>query len=107
MVIGNGYIRVYAESGGGYDSNGNPIAVTAELGEPIPCNWVDSSDGRSRGANYTIVIDLQSFPPCRFKLYDHMLGELGEFNVNERGIVPLAYVGNIQITVHKKSYTTI
>lgn len=107
MVIGNGYIRVYTESGGGYDNNGNPIAVTAELGEPIPCNYVRNSyqgkviadGGAFSTARYTIVVDLQSFPPCRFKLYDHMMGELGEFNVNERGIVPLAYVGNIQITV--------
>lgn len=107
MILGNGHIRVIIESGGGIDGNGDPIPVTEELGCPIPCNYRRNSyqgrvvehGGTYTTASYTIVIDMQDFQPCRFRLYDKTGADLGAYEVAARGIEPLEFVGNIRITV--------
>lgn len=107
MIIATGYIRVISEQGGGFDEKGNPIEVSQELGHPIPCNF-QRNDYRGRGiyeggqytsASYTILIDVQDFHPCRIKLYNLRGDCLGEYEVQQKGIVDLWEVGNTQLTV--------
>lgn len=107
MVIGNGYIRVIVEAGGGIDTNGNPIKAAESLGAPIPCNYQRNSyqgrvvehGGVFSAASYTVIIDMQSFQPCRFRLYDNSGTELGTYEVSAKGIEPLEYAGNVRLTV--------
>lgn len=107
MIIVSGYIQVIGEAGGGFDAKGNPIEAHETIGEPIPCNFVRNQyqghglyeGGEFTSSSYTILIEKQSFSPCRFRLYDTLNAFLGEYEVQRKGIVELQAVGNIQITV--------
>ena len=107
MVIPNGTIQVYSTQGGGYDEHGNPIPVEETLGEPIPCNWKRNTyekrgtyeNGQFTAASYIVLVDMQEFLPCRFVLKDSKGNELGTYEVHQRGIAFLDYVGCIELTV--------
>lgn len=107
MIVPNGAIQVYELSGGGYDEHGNPIPVTEQLGEPIPCNWKRNTyekkgmyeNGQFTAASYIILIEMQDFVPCRFRLSDSKGNELGVYDAHQRGIAFLDYVGCIELTV--------
>ncbi len=107
MIIENGKIQIYRIEGGGLDQKGNPIKPTETLGDAIPCNWKRNSyqkkgiyeDGKFTSASYIIMIDMQKFEPCRFRLFDSQDNVLGDYEVRQKGISYLDYVGCIQITV--------
>lgn len=93
--------------GGGIAANGNPVRPEESLGCPIPCNYQRNSyqgrvvehGGTYSTASYSIIIDLQPFEPCRFRLYDNSGADLGVHEVSAKGIEPLEYAGNTRITV--------
>lgn len=108
MVVANGYIRVVSQGeGSSFDSKGNPIKATESLGAKIPCNYQRNNyqgrgtyeGGEYTQASYTILIDGQRFEPCVFRLYTSWDEYLGEYQAQQKGIVDLIAVGNIQITV--------
>ena len=115
MVIPNGTIQVYSTQGGGYDEHGNPIPVEETLGEPIPCNWKRNTyekrgtyeNGQFTAASYIVLVDIQEFSPCRFVLKGKktsMNGNveyytIGIYEVQQKGIAFLDYVGCIELTV--------
>lgn len=107
MVIPNGTIQVYSTQGGGYDEHGNHIPAEEVLGESIPCNWKRNTyekrgiyeNGQFTAASYIILIEPQDFVPCRFLLKDSNGNVLGTYDVHQRGIVLLDYVGCIELTV--------
>lgn len=107
MIIENGTIQIYSVSGGGLDENGNPIEPTETLEEAIPCNWKRNSyekrgvyeDGKFTAASYIILLDMQEFEPCRFRLSDSRGNVLGDYEVRQKGIAFLDYVGCIELTV--------
>ena len=107
MVIANGTIQVYSVQGGGYDDSGNPVPVSESLGEPMPCNWRRNTyekrgtyeNGQFTASSYIILVDMQEFTPCRFLLKDSRGNELGAYEVHQRGIAFLDYVGCIELTV--------
>ena len=107
MIIENGTIRIYSISGGGIDEKGNPKKPKEELGEAIPCNWKRNTyekrgiyeDGKFTAASYIILLDMQMFEPCRFRLFDSKGNLLGDYEARQKGIAFLDYVGCIEITV--------
>lgn len=107
MIVENGTIQVYSMQGGGIDEKGNPVPVTEVLGEPIPCNWKRNTyekrgtyeNGQFTAASYIVLVDMQEFTPCRFLLKDSKGNELGTYEVQQRGIAFLDYVGCIELTV--------
>lgn len=107
MIVGNGYIKVYSISGGGFDENGNPIKPSESLGEPIPCNWKRNTyekrgtyeNGVFTSASYIILLDMRTFEPCRFRLFDSKENVLGDYEVQIKGISFLDYVNCIELTV--------
>lgn len=107
MIVENGHIQVYSIQGGGFDEHGNPVKPSETLGEPIPCNWKRNTyqkrgvyeNGVFTAASYIILVDMQSFEPCRFRLYDSKGNVLGDYEVRQRGICFLDYVNCIELTV--------
>lgn len=107
MIVGNGYIKVYSISDGGFDENGNPIKPSESLGEPVPCNWKRNTyekrgtyeNGVFTSASYIILLDMRTFEPCRFSLFDSKDNILGDYEVHRKGISFLDYVNCIELTV--------
>lgn len=107
MITENGTVRAYIKTGGGFDEYGNPIPVKTVLGEPIPCNWKRNNyekkgtyeDGKFTAASYVVLIDMQYFEPCRFQLSDSKGNILGDYEVRQKGIAFLDYVGCVELTV--------
>ena len=107
MIIENGKIQIFSIEGGGLDEKGNPIKPTETLGDAIPCNWKRNSyekngiyeDGKFTSASYIILIDMQKFEPCRFRLSDSQGNVLGDYEVRQKGISFLDYVDCVQIIV--------
>lgn len=107
MIVENGTIQIYSISGGGLDENGNPIKPSEALGEPIPCNWKRNTyekrgtyeDGVFTSASYIILVDMQTFDECRFRLSDSKGNVLGDYQVRQKGIAFLDYVNCIELTV--------
>lgn len=107
MIVENGIIQIYSVSGGGLDEDGNPIKPAEVLGKAIPCNWKRNSyekrgiyeGGKFTAATYIILVDMQRFEPCRFRLSDSKGNVLGNYEAKQKGIVFLDYVGCIEIVV--------
>lgn len=107
MIVGNGHIQIYSISGGGVDEGGNPVKPIETLGEKIPCNWKRNTyqkrgtyeNGVFTAASYIILVDMQEFEPCRFRLSDSKGNVLGDYEVRRKGISFLDYVNCIELTV--------
>lgn len=108
MIIVNGYIQILTDESNGFDDKGNPIVNPMPSGmQRIECNYVRNSykgdgtytDGTYTDASYTILIALQKFEPCKISLEDMMGNQLGEYEVQQKGITHLHCVGATQLTV--------
>lgn len=91
MMFPNGHIRFIFSEGGGFDSEGYPVAVSERLGVCVPCRFYQrsyNSLARSEGeavteSGYTILIE---YGGCgcrseRLALYDDAGREIGRFSV--------------------------
>ncbi len=104
MIIENGTIRIVSKTGGGL-VNGNPVAATETLSDPIPCNFtVNQNDhlGRYEGgtftqAKYVVLVDTCDFQAEYIVLATVRGVQLGRFRVQD--IQYLDVVGNVKITV--------
>ena len=63
-MIKTGYISFISETGGGYDSNGNPVAATKTQTDYIGCNlevikkeYKTFIDGQYKQASYSVYVD--------------------------------------------------
>lgn len=101
-MVKTGYISFITESGGGYDSSGNPTAPTKVNSAYFPCNisvinrqYITLSDGQVLQAKYSIVIDnflisaidLSSLKEVQ--LQDSKTNNLGKFQVQNREFLDL------------------
>lgn len=107
MIIPNGTIQIYSISGDGISEDGNPVKPSESLGEPIKCNWNRNAfekrgvyeNGVFTSASYIILVDMQKFEPCRFRLCDSKGNILGDYEVRQKGISFLSHVNCIELTV--------
>lgn len=106
MITPSGTIQIYSIEGGGLDENGNPVKPTEVLGEPIKVNQRRAKynegtyeNGKFTAASYVILLDMQEFEPCRFRLFDSKDNVLGDYEVQRKGISFLDYVNCIELTV--------
>lgn len=90
MIIVNGTIQVKTKTGGGLDTQGNPVRPTESWGDPIDCHIrVNSRSnlGKSNGnsfttASYVILIEPQPFVNDAIVRIAYKKGsELGEFPI--------------------------
>jgi len=101
-MVKTGYISFITESGGGYDSNGNPTASTKVNSAYFPCNlsvvtrqYITLADGQALQAKYSIVvdnfliaaIDLSSLKEVQ--LQDSKQSNLGKFQVQNKEFLDL------------------
>ena len=90
-MITNGTISSKIITGGGLDSNGDPVAVTTSWGTPIECliktnthsNNGKLEDGEFTMASYEVIIPLQDFSADRIKLVNDRGTILGEFQIQD------------------------
>lgn len=108
MIIANGTLQIVTTSGGGFDANGIPVAVSEQLSSPIACNLKTlthnhrgkSIDGEYTQASYEILLDatvVPHFTAERVKMYDNRGQEIGVFRVQD--IQHLDFVGAIKLLV--------
>ena len=88
MIIVNGTIQVLGKSGGGVDSNGDPIKSTQTSGNKIDCNFKLKTDkkfsydiGESKVSTYEILIDMQEFNATQIRMSNSRGDNIGEFEV--------------------------
>ena len=88
MIIINGTIQVIGKSGGGIDSNGDPIKATQISGASINCNFKLKMDkkfsyeiGETKVSTYEILIDTQTFNATKIRLSDNRSQTIGDFEV--------------------------
>lgn len=107
MIIENGTIQVKHKSAGGVDPNtgfARPASAVS-WGDPIPCQYFPnrySNLGRVSGehfktAEYTVLIEAESFGAEQIRLSDGAGGLVGEFSIISAE--PLEAVGQVKITV--------
>lgn len=106
MITPSGTIQIYSIEGGGLDENGNPVKPTEVLGEPIKVNQRRAKynegtyeNGKFTAASYVILLDMQEFEPCRFRLSDSEGNVLGDYDVQSKGIEICNHVNIIRLTV--------
>lgn len=100
----NGTIQVVQKTGGGF-SNGKPVAVSEEKGEPIACHYEtvrrdkrgQSDDSYFTQSSYRVRIDLQEFSAETIELFQQDGTSLGKFTVQNAERLEL--VGQVLITV--------
>jgi hypothetical protein len=101
----NGSLQYKITTGGGFDENNDPVAVTSEWSDPIEC-WIEANthsnkgryaDGKFTIAAYTATIDDQPFSADRVQISDSEGTTIGEFAV--QGIQRLELAGRIKITL--------
>lgn len=88
-MLNTGYISFISETGGGFDSNGNPIAATKVLSSYRPCNIQTLTkeyrllvDGQYLEARFSIIVD-------DFKISDLDLTNLTEVSLQDSNNVDL------------------
>jgi hypothetical protein len=103
-MITNGTIKVLGVSGGGVDSNGDPIKATAIASPEIDCFFKLKTDkkfsydiGESKVSTYEIHIDTQEFTSARIRLTDDRNQAIGDFDVLSVEYLDIAQ--RIKITV--------
>jgi hypothetical protein len=78
MLVVNGSISGRVKTGGGLDGNGNPVRLSPEWEQPIPChikvnrgNYLGKQNGNTfTSASYEVLIESQPFEAERVKLVD-------------------------------------
>lgn len=107
MIIQNGTIEFKVKTAGGMDSDGYPIAATAEWCEPIPCQWLPNSSNllarvlgeRFEQAAYEVLLEEQPLPDSeQVRLTDSDGESLGEFSLRSRP-ERLEAVGQIRLMI--------
>lgn len=106
-MMTNGQMVYKTGTGGGLDSNGDPIAITNTWSTPIDCLISPNSkgtltkyqDGAQVAASYTVTIEMQTFDQKTIKLTNDQGTELGEYQVLKPNIRHLQAVQRIQIMV--------
>jgi len=102
-MVNLGYISFATESGGGYDSSGNPIVATKVWSSFIPCNiatitkeYKSLVEGQYRNAKFKILVDNRKLTGLdlsslkEIKLMDSINTDLGVFQVQNRENLVLA-----------------
>lgn len=109
MIIENGKILVCPKSGGGVDSENNPIAPTYGKPVEIPCQYQQKSrsnageydGGHYTSSSYDVYIDIENLSVIgsegKFTLVSNTTGTLGEFEFTKPDVLEL--VGQIKISV--------
>jgi hypothetical protein len=113
MIIVNGHIRRKVKSGGGIDATtGFPTAPTSDWGEPIPCQYVPTSQNLQATAtgeatavrHYAIFIEgydgREGCDYCvkeQILLHDQCCHEIGEYSIIS--VTPLLAVDQTRIDV--------
>lgn len=109
MIIENGKILVRPKSGGGVDSENNPVSPTYGAPVEIPCQYQQkrrSNTGEYEGGHYTsssydVYIDIENLAVIggegKFTLVSNTTGNLGEFEFAKPDVLEL--VGQIKISV--------
>lgn len=107
MIIGNGYIETKRKEAAGIDpESGHPIKPSGvSWSTPIPCQYTAnrySNVGQVRGehfktAEYSILIEAQSFDAEQIRLKDRCGNIVGEFSIISAE--PLEAVCQIRISV--------
>jgi hypothetical protein len=90
LIYPNGILYCKITSGGGYDEDGNPVAVVESWGEAVTCHIDTAShsndgyydNGNFTKAQYVVFIENQPFDAKRIKLTLDG-GDLGEFLVQD------------------------
>ena len=105
MIIVNGSIQIKQKTGGGLDSDGNPVRVSESFSDPIPChlraNKLDNL-GRQDGNTFTVaayeaLVESADFAGERVRLTGGDGRELGEFSV--MSVESLDAVGALKVMV--------
>lgn len=108
MIIENGHIDVYTKSGGGIDSENNPVAPTYVI-VSVPCQYQQKSrsnsgeyeGGKMTYSKYDVFVDISNKQTIesagKFKLISNEAGDLGEFEITKADYLEL--VSQIKITV--------
>lgn len=104
-MIHNGMIYIQDLTGGGVDSNGEPIHAGHGWGEPFPCAISTNSDNRMwryqdgvfRKASFTVLVEGYALPEMSHIRIVRRCEELGEFDV--LSVERLTSVGRTKIIV--------
>lgn len=108
MILENGHITLYTKSGGGVDSENNPVPPTL-VEVNVPCQYQQKSSsnngeyvgGKYASASYEVFIDIAHkdsvLNSAKFKLYGEIAGDLGEYQIAKADFLDL--VGQIKISV--------
>ena len=89
MLVVNGYIKIKTVTGGGLDPNGYPVPPTETWGNAIECQFIANSHNSQGYSNagqftthdYTVLLEMQSFPYSTIRLYNDENTLIGEFEV--------------------------
>ena len=104
----NGTIQMQTVTGGGYDTNGDPVPAAVSWSDPIPCNSQTIAhrndgryvDGEFTQSSYRVFFEMcdpnDEFHPKRIKLTRYGK-DLGEWQVQD--VDPKPKTGRIQVTV--------
>lgn len=100
-MLNTGYISFITESGGGFDSNGNPLPSTDINSDYFPCSlqvvkkeYLTLVDGQYQQAAYSVIVDnfqIEAIRLTDFKsvqLQDPELNDLGVFQVHNKEFFP-------------------
>ena len=87
----NGTLQYAITTGGGVNTNGDPVPVIAAWSNPIDCLIITNTrnnkgayqDGKFTVCAYEIHIEKQSFTANRIKLVNSRGDQLGEFEVQD------------------------
>jgi len=101
-MVNNGFIAFISETGGSFDTSGNPVASTKVVSSFFPCNlavitreYKSYSDGQFKDSKYKIVVDnyliagqdLSNLKEVKLKGAD--LADLGVFQVQNKELLVL------------------
>lgn len=104
----NGILKHRILTGGGLDTNGNPVAATATWSQGIDCLIIPNSNGRVQKyqdgsftiANYTVHVEQPAtMEVTTIQLTDSANRDLGEFQLIEENILYLETTGRLKLIV--------
>lgn len=108
-MVNNGHVQFKIESGGGFDSEGNPVAPVITLSDIIECNLSATNkanrqykftvDGEDTLSTYIIYVNIKLLPVeldmndiQHLIIFDNRQNVLGEFRVQSKNLLEMMHL---------------